>query len=413
MSNYDSPASPLRFAVIGIGSMGSAHATALYQGKIEHAVLCAVCDTDPQRLEWAKTHLCGVAQYDDYRALLAQHVADAVIIATPHYFHPIIAIDAFAAGMHVLSEKPAGVRVSDVYRMNEAAKASGHAFGIMFNQRTNPLFAQARKLVQSGELGNIKRMEWTVTNWYRTQAYYDSGDWRATWGGEGGGVLLNQAPHNLDLWQWICGMPKSLYAHCAAGRYHHIEVEDDCTIVAVYENGATATFITSTGENPGTNRLEIIGEKGKIIVTDGKLDFYKLSQSERDVCFSAPRSMSEYIPFEKITYAQQSSQSEHLQILQNFTNHILYGETLIAPGYDGIFSLSLSNAAYLSAWQSRTVSLPLSKEDLAAFDAALDDRILHSSYRKAEHVLSKKTSNDTDAEGNSGNYQKRWLNHWS
>ena len=246
--------------------------------------------------------------------------------------------------------------------MNEAAKQSGKLFGIMYNQRTNPLYQKARQLVQSGELGELKRCIWIITDWYRSQAYYNSGGWRATWAGEGGGVLLNQCPHNLDLWQWIFGMPSRIRASCYVGKYHDIEVEDDVTIYAEYPNGATGSFITTTAECPGTNRLEISGDRGKVVIEDNKLTFWKLSVPERKFCFETdkifgtPEATAEEFPLEgKIPM--------HVGILNNYVDALLDGSALLAPGEEGINGLTISNAAFLSSWEGdRWVELPLDED---------------------------------------------------
>lgn len=357
----------LRYAVVGIGNMGSAHAMQLFEGHVEGARLTAVCDISEEKLSFAREKFAShVAYYTDYKELLEDHVCDAIIIATPHYSHTKIATDAFRANLHVLCEKPAGVRAIDVERMNKEANAATVSFGIMFNQRMNPVYGALKYYVELGVLGEIKRFVWIINNWYRTEHYYDSAGWRATWHGEGGGVLINQAPHNLDLWQWIMGMPVTLRAFCKEGKYHHIDVEDDATLYAEYENGATATFITSTGEYPGTNRLEISGTMGKAVCEDGKINLYLLDEDERDIRMHSPIDM----PTEKVTHVQivcKSGKEEHLQVIQNFTNHILNGEKLIAPGTDGIYSLMLSNAAYLSSWKKKTVSVPVSGREFAIF----------------------------------------------
>ena len=276
----------LRVGIVGVGNIGSAHAASLYQSAIQGMTLTALCDTNPYKRERLAEIYPDVPVFASHEEMLAAGLTDTVIISTPHRFHPPIAIDAFRAGQHVLSEKPAGVDCRAVKELYEVAKCSGKAFGIMFNQRTDPLFIKARELVKSGRLGELKRLVWIITNWYRPQSYYDSGSWRATWNGEGGGVLLNQAPHNLDLWQWIFGMPKRIRAFCYNGKYHNISVEDDATIYAEYENGATATFITTTGEYPGTNRLEISGDRGKIVIEHGALRFIELSEAERTFCYT-------------------------------------------------------------------------------------------------------------------------------
>ncbi|MDD3833352.1 MAG: Gfo/Idh/MocA family oxidoreductase, partial [Oscillospiraceae bacterium] len=237
---------------------------------------------------------------------------------------------------------------------------SGKVFGIMFNQRTNSLFQKARELVHSGSIGEKKRLVWIITNWYRTQAYYDSGNWRATWAGEGGGVLINQAPHNLDIWQWIFGMPSRVRASCYVGKYHNIEVEDEANIYAEYKNGATATFLTSTGEHPGTNRLEITGDRGKIVIEDGKLRFWELNESERLFCFSGNEESKPALSYQEFPLKQNGS--AHAKVIQNFTNAILNGAELLAPGYEGLNELMLSNSAYFSSWMDTWVDLPINSD---------------------------------------------------
>ena len=386
----------VKLGIIGIGNMGYTHAKNVFEGKIDRLKLVAVCDIDKAKLEQAKNELVGIATFESADELIASKLVDAVIIATPHYYHTEIAIKAFAAGLNVLTEKPAGVRASDVIKMNDAAKASGKTFGIMWNQRTNPLFKKAKEIVENGTLGTMKRMVWIITNWYRTQSYYDSATWRATWSGEGGGVLLNQAPHNLDLWQWIFGMPDAVYASCDAGKWHNIEVEDDATIIGYYKNGAIATFITSTGEYPGTNRLEISGSKGKMVLEKGKLTLYLTDEDEREFCFTCSEGFPKFDLTEKVI-EQTEKEASHNGILQNFTDAILDGTPLLAPGYDGIKEIYLSNAAYLSSWTGQRIEFPL---DYDAFNAELDKRIKSSTGER--NVGEKK------AKGQSSRWQVNW-----
>ena len=364
----------LKVGIIGIGNMGSTHAKSIYEGNINRLKLVAVCDIDQNKLKLAKEQFPSVLTYEDFNELLNSKEVDAVIIATPHFLHTEIAIKAFEAGLHVLTEKPAGVRASDVLKMNAAAEKSNKVFGIMWNQRTNPLFQKAKELVENGTLGTMKRLVWIITNWYRTQNYYDSASWRATWSGEGGGVLLNQAPHNLDLWQWIFGMPDAIYATCDVGKWHNIEVEDDATIIGYYKNGATATFITSTGEYPGTNRLEISGSKGKMILEKGTITLILSDEDERTFCYSASDGHPN-INITKTVIEQTEKETAHNGILQNFTDAVLDGTPLLASGFEGIKEITLSNAAYLSAWTGKKVELPL---DCKAFDTELEKRIATS-----------------------------------
>jgi len=369
----------VRFGVIGIGNMGSAHARSLYNGEVPGAVLTAVCDINPDRLIWAKNNLGSDVQlFDNADELFRAGVTDAVLIATPHYDHPPLAIKGFEAKQHVLIEKPAGVYTKQVRIMNDAANASGKVFGIIYNQRTNPLYQKLKDLIDSGELGEIRRSNWIITDWYRPQSYYDSGSWRATWAGEGGGVLINQAPHQLDLWQWICGMPKRIRAFCGFGKYHDIEVEDDVTAYVEYENGATGVFITSTSDCPGSNRFEISGDMGKIVIEDGKLIFWRNRMSERvfnaefKYGFGQPEVWKCEIPV-------SGPNLQHLGILRNFTDAILKGAKLLAPGQEGIRGLTLSNAMHLSAWTDSWVELPIDEE---LYLSLLQERIKNSSKKK-------------------------------
>ena len=369
----------VRIGIIGIGGMGSNHASYLSRGDIPNAELTAVCDINPERLKWAKEHLGDkVQRFDNSEAFFASRAMDAVMIATPHYFHPPLAIRSLELGYHTLTEKPAGVYTRQVREMNEAAQKSDRVFGIMYNQRTNPLYQKVRDLVRSGELGEIKRTIWIITSWYRSQSYYDSGGWRATWGGEGGGVLLNQDPHQLDLWQWMCGMPKRVRAFCAFGKYHNIEVEDDVTAYVEYENGATGLFVTTTGETPGTNRFEISADRGKLVVEDGKITFWRLRVPERQFNaeykggFGEPECWKCEIPV-------RGKATEHKGITKNWVEAILKGTPLLAPGIEGINGLQISNAMHLSAWTDDWVDIPV---DENLFYEKLQEKVKTSTFKK-------------------------------
>ena len=371
---------PVRFGVVGVGNMGGSHVQRLLRGDVKNAVLAAVCDIDERKLGAVPAN---IPKYTDYKELIASGLCDAIIIATPHYFHPPIAIAAFEAGLNVLTEKPIGVYTAQAKDMVAAAEKSGKVFGIMYNQRTTPIFALAREITHSGRLGELKRCVWIITNWYRNQAYFDSGSWRATWAGEGGGVLLNQCVHNIDLWQWIFGMPCAIQGFCDYGKYHHIEVEDDVTVYAEYPNGARGEFITTTGEYPGTNRLEISGDRGKMVIENGTLKLWELASSEREFCFNSTTDT----PKPEITYSEPETSDKgtaHTGIVQNFTNAILFGEELLAPGADGLKALSIINAIFLSDWKKSKVELPF---DDAEYKALLDKRIEHSSLRSVQDKI--------------------------
>ena len=379
----------VKIGIIGIGNMGSSHSLYLNNGEVPGAVLTAVCDQNPERLKWAKETLGeNIQMFDNSESFFEFGDIDAVIVATPHYDHPPLAIKALQKDLHVLVEKPVGVFTKNVRELNEVAEKSGKVFGIMFNQRTNPLYQKLRDLVQSGELGEIKRTNWIITDWYRSQSYYDSGGWRATWAGEGGGVLANQDPHQLDLWQWTSGlMPKRVRAFCGFGKFHNIEVEDDVTAYVEYENGATGVFVTSTGDAPGTNRYEISGDRGKLVVEDGKLTFWRLRQSEREFNreykggFGEPECWKIDIPI-------KGEATQHKGITTNWVNAILHGTELLGPGVEGIKGLEISNAIHLSAWTDDWVDLPIN-EDL--FYSKLQEKIKTSTFKK--NIVADRTLN--------------------
>ncbi len=372
----------VRFGMIGAGNIGHTHMKNFMDGKIENGILTAVADLNPKKLEVVKEKykdnplLDNVKYFNSDEELINSGECDVVIIGVPHYDHPAIAIKALKAGLHIVVEKPAGVYTKQVKEMiEEAKKHPDQLFGIMFNQRTNPYFKKMKEMVAGGELGEIKRTNWLITDWYRTQTYYDSGDWRATWSGEGGGVLLNQAPHNIDLFWWIVGMvPKKVRAFCHQGKWRDIEVEDDVTAYFEYENGATGIFITTTGDTPGTNRFEVTGTMGKLVyenVVSGNgddrkrtntLTFYKNSVDEREFNANDKGSGMKKPPFDVIEIKIDEPNPQHAGILSNVANAALGIEPLYARAEEGINGVELANAMILSSWKDETITLPINED---------------------------------------------------
>ena len=369
----------IKLGIIGVGNMGSGHVGNILAGKCPEITIAAVADRRETRRQWAKDTLpAGTPVFEEGSDLIKSGLCNAVLITRYLRVHPVLAKEAFAQGLHVMCEKPAGVYTKAVREMNEAAKESGKVFGMMFNQRTNCVYRKMREMVQKGELGQLKRVNWIITDWYRTQIYYDSGDWRATWEGEGGGVLLNQCPHQLDLLQWICGLPKKVQAFCQEGKWHDIEVEDDVTAYLEFENGATGVFVTTTGDAPGTNRFEVTGTRGKLVCENDTLTFWKLGEDERAFCRAAKNGF-EKPPCETITVETDGENPQHVGVLNAFAGKILHGTPLVADGEEGIRGLTLSNAMHLSSWLGHPVEIPFD-EDL--FLAELDKR--RASSRKKE-----------------------------
>ena len=367
----------IRLGIIGIGNMGSAHAENILGGKCPEISITAVADRRESRRQWAAGRLPGTAVFPEGEELIASGLCDAVLIAVPHYQHPELAVSAFEHGLHVMCEKPAGVYTLQVREMIAAADRHPElTFGMMFNQRTNCVYRKLKEMIDHGELGRLKRVSWLVTDWYRPQVYYDSGAWRATWAGEGGGVLLNQCPHQLDLLQWLCGLPVKVQARCYEGKWHDIEVEDDVSALMEFENGATGVFVTTTGDAPGTNRLEISGTLGKIVCEDDRLTFWRNLTDEREWCTACQEGFRKP-DCERITVETDGRNPQHPAVLNAFAAHILRGEPLVADGREGIRGLMLSNAMHLSSWLGKEVALPV--------DEALFREMLMEKCRTSRH----------------------------
>lgn len=352
----------VKLGIIGIGNMGTNHAKSIVEGKVPELQLVAIADQSEARRQYAKENLpADIVLFDSGKELIDSGICEAVLVATPHYQHPELTIYGLEHGLHVLCEKPAGVYTKQVRQMNEVAEKSNRTFALMYNQRTNSIYRTMHELVTGGSLGKIKRVNWIITDWYRTQSYYDSGSWRATWDGEGGGVLLNQCPHQLDLLQWICGLPTKVHAYCHNGKWHNIEVEDDVTAYMEFEGGATGTFITTTADAPGTNRFEITLEMGKLLCENDTIQLWRLQENEREFCktakggFDTPACRLE-------TVATDGSNEQHVGVMKAFAANILRGEPLIAQGTEGIRGLTLSNAMHLSSWLNRAVEIPFDEE---------------------------------------------------
>lgn len=364
----------VRIGIVGMGNMGSVHARSLLAAEVPGAELAGVCDMDPKRLDaFAKT-----PGWNDAEQMIAEGGLDAVLIAAPHYSHVPLGISALNAGLHVLMEKPIAVHKADAERLIAAHKNPRQVFSAVFNQRTDPRYQWVKESIADGRLGRINRVSWIITDWFRTESYYRNNDWRATWAGGGAGVLLNQSPHQLDLWQWMFGMPHQVRAFCHLGRFHDIEVEDDVTAYLQYESGMNGIFTTTTGEAPGTNRLEIAAENGRVIVEGNEIRFDRNQTPTSDfsaACekpFDAP-------PAERETIAFDSTGEQHVGILKNFVAAIRGSEPLIAPAREGIHSVELGNAMLFSGLTNQTIELPL---DGAAYESKLNELIRTSTYKK-------------------------------
>lgn len=388
----------VRVGIIGIGQQGSMYSSVVAHGKlmgndigtVEGMELGAVCDISPERKTWAAETIPNVPFFTDYIEMMDSGLVDAVFVVVPHYLHPEMAIEAMKRNLHVLVDKPAGVYTKQVKEMNEfAATKSELKFAMMFNQRMNPLYIKLKEIMDSGVIGEIRRTNWMITTWWRPEGYYQMSEWRATWGGEGGGVLINQAPHQIDLWQWLCGMPTKVLAKASYGSQRNIAVEDDVTALVEYANGATGSFITCVHDLMGTDRFEILGDKGKIVV-DGskKITLKVLNEPEQEISKNLSFDDMKQLFMgggigDRVTESTFEFDDQwgiqHKDVMKNFASAILNDTPLVAHGSEGINALSITNAMHLSSWLGEEVSLPID-EDL--YFAKLQEKIDEETAKK-------------------------------
>ena len=381
----------IRYGIIGVGNQGSYYARLFKENKVTNGVLVAVCDINESKLDNLKLLFNDEVKYfNNHNSLLDSNLCDAVIIVTPHYFHPSIAIDFLKKDVSVILDKPAGVYTKQVKEMNEVSKNSKAKFTMMFNQRTNSVYRKMKEMIDNKEIGELQRVAWIITDWFRTESYYRNGSWRATWKGEGGGVLINQCPHQLDLLQWIVGLPKKVNAFCHYGKWHDIEVEDDVTAYLEFSNGATGVFVTTTGEAPGSNRFEVSGSKGKLICENDTLLFYKNELDNIKVCKESSKGFD--TPKVEIIKVETDNKNEqHLGIINNFTNSLLGLEEQFVDGKEGINNVELMNAIELSGFRNgESVSLPVNEEE---YLLELNKRRSSSKFKESNDDVVMDTSN--------------------
>lgn len=354
----------VRAAVIGTGTMGRKYAQMIAAGHVPSMCLAAVVCRSQEAQAWARKTLPDTVQvWDSADALYtAADSFDAVLVVTPHKSHPQLVQQAFAQGKHVLCDKPSAGSIGPALEMNEAAQASGLVYGMMFHQRMYRKYCRLRELLQSGELGQVQRVMLENSRYFRTWQYHASSGWRSSWDGEGGGALLNQGQHLLDIWQWLFGMPESVYAMIPYGKYNNFLVDDEATLLMEYPNRQTAVLILSTGEGAYTERLEVVGSKGTALLEDDLLTVRRFAPDTETYRRTASCTERQQLQ-QTVTQEHFGPQEEpYPAMLQNFAQAVLEGTPLAAPGTEGVRALELTDAAYLSAWQGRKVTLPLDAE---------------------------------------------------
>lgn len=355
-----------KIAIVGVGFQGEKYARYFFDGCFEDAELVAICDlfeermnkVDPQR----KTN-----HYTDYHNLFAEENLDAVIINTPHYTHPEIALAAVNNNFSVLCDKPLGVYAKSLEQLKESIESHPITFGVLFNQRMDPVFMRIKQIIQSGTLGTLKRCVWEVTDWYRPQKYYDLGGWRSNWEGEGGGVLINQCVHNIDMLYYLFGYPQRIQSLIGYGAYHDTEVDDSVIANLIFENSFLCTFISSTGETPGTNRFELSGSKGKLIMDDfSKLKFTinEVDEAEYAINAHTPPNKIKFGKPKTLYYEEPFNERVdlHMMCIQNFIDAMSNGKEPVAGFGDGVACVEIVNGMYYADWVNSTVDLPVDEE---------------------------------------------------
>ncbi len=384
----------VRFGIIGLGVVGGRHTRTFAKARSRDFSLTAAAEVDPEIAETARRKM-DVPVFPSVEELFASGLCDAVILATPHCWHPYLAILAARAGLHVLSEKPLAVTVGPARAMIAECRKRKVALGAMLQDRTLPLYVRMKRMIDSGRLGKIHRISQACTRWYRTQAYYDSGAWRGTWDGEGGGILINQACHALDVFQWLAGLPDRVMCSLTT-RIHKIEVENTAEAVFHYADGCMGHFYVSTAHEPAIDRIEIFGDRGTLVAEGGRLRFARLaSPLTRHIrtCKIAEADIARIdAGWSKVKLPARAG-GRHLDVIGAFARHVLRGTPMVASGEEALNELELSNAMYLSGFKNKPVDLPVDAAEIERLLAKLErERSTgkgRAQRRKARAALSK------------------------
>lgn len=363
----------IRVALVGVGVMGSKYADMIVSGEVKNMVLTGVVARNLKAQEWAAILVNAEGLHPNvYRDVddMFAHADDfdAVIIVTPHKTHEEIAVRAFELGKHVLCDKPAGATIGQAQNMTAASKQYDKVYGMIFHQHRYPKYLYIKQALENGELGELKRMLMVNSRYFRTAHYHQSGSWRSSWNGEGGGALINQGAHILDIWQWLFGMPQKIYAEIPFGKYNEFKVDDEATISMRYENGATGVFMLTTGEAVWQERLEIVGTKGRMLLEDDILHIYRYSKDSTEYIATEDVNSREHLAITEEVINFGKAEEPYVEILENFAEAVISGDSsiLIAPGEEAINQLMLTNGAYCSAWKGMPVCLPLDAEEYEA-----------------------------------------------
>lgn len=350
----------IKVALIGFGGMGQAYARMIYAGLVPQLSLVGVCCRNEPGQQLLKGEFPGVAIYRDAYEMAAHcDDYDAVLIVTPHTNHVELGLRFASLGKHILMDKPAGIDAGSVAELVCCCEGKNVSYGMIFQNRMLPAFRKSKELLESGALGTLHRAIWVCNNWYRSPAYHRSAGWRSTWTTECGGLMINQNPHYVDLWNWLFGLPDRVYADMQFGRYNDFLVDDAVDIQFSYDNGFHGTMISATGEAPGVNRLEIWGSKGRLTVDETARVFFDENEMSTEEFGRVNTEKFAGIPHNQREIELTKPENLYLDIFRNFAKHLLEGEPLCADGYDGLLEVQLANAVYVSGWEEKKVAVPV------------------------------------------------------
>lgn len=367
----------IRIGIAGIGFIAEEYIKLITGGAVQGADITALSSRNAAHMAEIKEkyNLKNAVLFTDYEDMLRCGRIDMVMICTPHFQHPKMAISAIERNIHTLIEKPVGVFPEELDALEHCIRNHAHVqSGVLYCRRTNPIYASIKQLLEEGALGTIKRITWIITDMYRPQIYFDSVSWRGTYSAEGGGMLMNQVSHHIDLLVWLCGLPEDMQAHCYTAQERNIEVENEVSITMEYSGKAIGQFIASTRECPGSNRLEISGSKGQIILeNERKLIARTLQTDEKEFAVATQESYGK-IPYEEWEQILEAPDNRILQaaIVNNFLRALEGKAQVLCPVMEAIQAQQFIQGAYLSSWQEKKLKLPV---DTDAYTAELRKRM--------------------------------------
>ena len=382
----------MKLGIAGIGVIGESYLKLFKEGRIKEGEVAAVASRNTQRVEkiLEKLNLQEVRVYGSLKEMLEKESLSGVIITTPHKLHVSMMKEALQMGVSVLTDKPLSSTRKEAEEMAVFAKDYPDLVkGVLFNKRANPIHKEIKKIIESGELGILRRALYEVTDYYRSHRYYEESGWRGTYEEEGGGVLMNQAVHQMDLLTWFTDLPKEVMAFLKEGSHRPMTTENDAYLHLFYEGGGVGHFITSTHESPGVHRLELSFDQGQILMENEKtLKITKLQEPEEDFSRKT-ETLFAHVPgtLEVKEFEPLEDKEEHVRTIENFIRAIEGKEKIQSSLEEAVKSITLVNAAYLSHFTGKKGAMDFSLEE---YDRELHRKIQEERALKEEKQTGKR-----------------------